>query len=324
MKKEKNKMNLYGNDIEKQLSYQDVFLEPKKCIVDSRTCCETVVVLGSKLFQMPVYPSNMKSVVDIETCKFLAKNGWFYTMHRFGIDYKEFMIQMRKENLFTSISVGIKKESRDILIELAKNGLNPDYITIDVANAWSDRTKSMMKFIKDIHGSSFLIVGNIATSEAAKEVEEWGADALKVGISGGSVCITKNKTGVYRGMVNTVQSCCDTPHIPIIADGGIVEHGDIAKAIACGATMVMAGSLFAGYDQSAGNVIEIEDRMYKEYYGSASKYNKEEYKNIEGKKILIPYKGDMSKLLIELKQDLQSSISYVGGKNLEDLRKAEF
>ena len=95
--------------------------------------------------------------------------------------------------------------------------------------------------------------------------------------------------------------------------------------------MVMAGSLFAGYDQSAGNILEIEkwekghaeyDR-YKEYYGSASKTNKGEYINVEGKKILIPHRGDMSKLLAELKEDLQSSISYVGGKKLMDLALAD-
>ena len=139
-----------------------------------------------------------------------------------------------------------------------------------------------------------------------------------------SVCITKNKTGIHRPMMSTCVDCCKKAKVPIIADGGIVEHGDVAKAIACGATMVMAGSLFAGYDQSAGDIIEIEDRMYKEYYGSASQYNKGEYKNVEGKKILIQYKGDISKLLIELKEDLQSSISYVGGNQLKNLTSSEY
>jgi GMP reductase len=181
----------------------------------------------------------------------------------------------------------------------------------------------MANYIKEKFPETFLIVGNVATSEAVEEIESWGADAIKVGIAGGSVCITKNKTGVHRPMVSTVLDCSNVAKVPIVADGGIIEHGDIAKALACGATMVMAGSLFAGYDQSAGNIIEIDDRMYKEYYGSASKYNKNEYKNVEGKKILIQYKGDMSKLLIELKEDLQSSISYVGGTKVEHLNFAE-
>jgi len=139
-----------------------------------------------------------------------------------------------------------------------------------------------------------------------------------------SVCSTKNKTAVYRPMFDAVKECSKLASIPVIADGGIVEHGDIAKAIAAGATMVMAGHLFAGYEQSAGSVIEIEDRMYKEYYGSASKYNKEEQKNIEGKKTLIQYRGDMNRLLRELKEDLQSSISYVGATSIEGLKGSNF
>ena len=147
---------------------------------------------------------------------------------------------------------------------------------------------------------------------------KWGADAIKVGIAGGRVCITKNKTGFHRPMVSTVLNCVmEAAGVPIIADGGIEEHGDIAKAIALGAHMVMAGSLFAGYDQSAGQIVEIEKRLHKEYFGSASEHNKGKYQNVEGKKILVNYKGPMEKLLIELKEDLQSSISYSGNRDLD-------
>ena len=126
-------------------------------------------------------------------------------------------------------------------------------------------------------------------------------------------------------MVTSVMDCClSNVKIPIIADGGIVDHADIAKSLALGAHMVMAGGLFSGYDQSAGDVIEINGRLYKEYYGSASEHNKGEYKNVEGKKIMIDYKGNMDKLLKELKEDLQSSISYAGGKDLSSLKNVKF
>jgi GMP reductase len=312
----------------KQLNYSDVFLVPKKCVVDSRKDCRTSVTLGKRTFDMPIYPANMKSVVDYDACRFFARNKWFYTMHRFEVDLIDFLYKMNGLGHFTSVSVGVNQDSYDDLEKVYQELLTMDYITIDVANAWSDKTKKMINFIKEKFPESFLIVGNVATSEAVEELEKWGADAIKVGIAGGSVCITKNKTGVHRPMVSTVKDCCRHANVPIIADGGIVEHGDIAKAIACGATMVMAGSLFAGYDQSSGRTIEIEDwkkghaeyTRYKEYYGSASKHNKNEYKNVEGKKILIPHRGDMSKLLTELKEDLQSSISYVGSSMLEGLR----
>lgn len=311
----------------RQLNYSDVFLKPKKCIVDSRKDCDTSVTLGNRTFDMPIYPANMKSVVNRETCIFFAKNNWFYTMHRFGLDIMDFIIDMNKLGLFTSISVGINEDSYRVLEQIYQEPLTVDYITIDVANAWSDKTRMMMNFIKEKFPETFLIVGNVATSEAVEELEKWGADAIKCGISCGKVCITKNKTAVSRPMISCLLDCCGFAKVPIIADGGIVEHGDMARAIASGATLIMAGSLFAGYDQSAGDIIEIENwekghaiyTRYKEYFGSASKHNKNECVNIEGKKILIPHRGDMNRLLIELKEDLQSSISYIGGDKLNDL-----
>jgi len=310
---------------EKQLNYSDVSLIPTKCIVDSRSQCSTQVKLGERTFEMPIIPANMKSVVDEDTCIFLAKKNWFYIMHRFGKSNYEFCKIMKEQNLYSSISVGVNKESYDDLNDIYKDGFSPDYITIDVANAWSDKAVKMAKNIRLLFPKTFIIIGNIATREAINDlIKELNniVGAFKICLAEGASCITKNKTGVFRGAISTIMDCYDDKlSYPIIADGGIVHHGDIAKAISAGATAVVAGSLFAGYDQSSGNIIELDDnKKYKEYYGSASKYNKSEYKNIEGKKILISYRGDMNNLLKELKEDLQSSISYLGGKCLNDIR----
>lgn len=317
--------------VAREYNYQDVYLRPAKTVVNSRKECDTTVTLGQHTFAMPIYPSNMKSVVNEETCEFLARRNWFYTMHRFNVNPVEFTRNMQNQGLIASISIGVNDDTIDQLKQLQVTGLTPEFITLDIANAWCPKAERMIKYVKD-HFDSFLIVGNIASAAAAAEIHSWGADALKAGIAGGKVCITKNKTGFHRPMVSTVLDCASytrSAGVPLIADGGIVEHGDVAKAFACGATMVMAGSLFAGYDQSAGNIIEITldgvslPRSYKEYYGSASQYNKGEYKNVEGKKILIDYRGNMERLLIELQEDLQSSISYVGGKQVGDLINAE-
>jgi len=300
--------------------YRDIQLIPQKCVVGTRTECDTKIRLGKMTFDLPVYASNMKSVVNEHTCKFFAKNNMFYTMHRFGVDSEIFCTSMLEEGYFSSISVGINEVDKENLRILSKRNIMPDYITIDVANAWSDRVRDMMSWIKD-NFDSFLIVGNVATSNACLEIESWGADAIKVGIANGKVCITRNKTGFCLPMVSSLLACSlSGVEVPLIADGGIVENGDIAKAIASGGMMVMAGSLFAGYDQSAGEIIEIGGTMYKDYYGSASMSNKTNPKNIEGKKIMIPYKGNMSVLLKELKEDLQSSISYSGGSKVKDLK----
>ncbi|GHD73559.1 GMP reductase [Vogesella fluminis] len=309
--------------INTELNYGDVYLVPKKTVVDSRKECDTSVQFGPRRFAMPLYAANMKSVVDAETCEYFARRNWFYTMHRFNIDAVGFVRDMQAKGLFASISVGVNDDTLQQLAALQAAGLSPEYITLDVANAWCVKAEQMIRFIKREFPASFLIGGNIATAEAARELQDWGCDAIKAGIAGGRVCITKNKTGFHRPMVATVRDCAAAVSVPVIADGGIVEHGDVAKALACGASMVMAGSLFAGYDESAGEIVEIDGKHYKEYFGSASQFNKGEYKNVEGKKILVEYKGSIGRLLQELQEDLQSSVSYAGGRELSALRTVQ-
>ena len=111
---------------------------------------------------------------------------------------------------------------------------------------------------------------------------------------------------------------------PIIADGGIREHGDIAKSVRFGASMVMIGSMLAGHEESPGATVEVDGKLYKEYYGSASDFNKGEYKHVEGKRILEPVNGKLADTLIEMEQDLQSSISYAGGTRLLDVRRVNY
>lgn len=306
-------------EMKKEYHYSDVYLVPQKTVVDSRKECDTHVQLGKHSFIMPVYPSNMKSVVDIDTCQYFAKRGWFYTMHRFNNEAADIVRTMHDAGYFASISIGVNDDTVLQLERLRREGLTPEYMTLDIANAWCVKAERMIAYVKEHFPNSFLIVGNMATPEAVRDIESWGADAVKVGIAGGKVCITKNKTGFHRPMFSCVLDCAAVAQTPVIADGGIVEHGDIAKAIAAGASMVMAGSLFAGYDQSAGQIVEISGRHYKEYFGSASEHNKGAYTNVEGKKILVDYKGNMERLLVELQEDLQSSISYSGGKALQSL-----
>lgn len=271
---------------------------------------------------MPIVPANMKSLVDKETCLYFAQNNLFYIMHRFGVNNIDFCRFMQDNNKFTSISVGIKEDSLLDLKNLKNHNINPDFMTIDVAYAWNKDTEKIVKTIKD-NFTSFVIVGNIGDGTCIEELDKWGTDAYKAGIGGGKSCITKNKTGFFTPMATLISDVSKQTNKPIIADGGIREHGDIAKAIACGATIVMAGSLFAGYEQSSGDIVEIDGKRYKEYYGNASEFTKGMKKHVEGKKILEPFKGDMCHLLRELKEDLQSSISYAGGNQLFDLRNAE-
>jgi GMP reductase len=306
--------------------YDKVLLLPRKCLVQSRSECDASVTLGGRSFRIPVVPANMKTVVSEETCSWMAKNGYFYVMHRFDLDSVAFVKAMKAKGLYASISLGVKKPDYDTVDELVALGLAPEYITIDVAHGHADTVQKMIGYLKQYLPTSFVIAGNVGTPEAVIDLENWGADATKVGIGPGKVCITRMKTGFGTGgwQLSALKWCARVATKPIIADGGIREHGDIAKSIRFGATMVMVGALLAGLEESPGKTVTIEGKRFKEYYGSASDFNKGEYKHVEGKRILEPVKGTMADTLREMEEDLQSAISYSGGKKLLDIRKVNY
>ena len=306
--------------------YDNILLLPRKCHVESRSECDASVELGGRRFKLPVVPANMKTVVNETICVWLAQNNYFYVMHRFDLDNVQFVKDMKARGLFASISLGVKQPDYNTVDELTALGLVPEYITIDIAHGHADSVKNMIGYLKEKMPSTFIIAGNVATPEAVIDLENWGADATKVGIGPGKVCITKLKTGFGTGgwQLSAVKWCARVATKPIIADGGIREHGDIAKSIRFGATMVMIGSMLAGHEESPGQTVEVDGKLFKEYYGSASDFNKGEYKHVEGKRILEPIKGKLAETLIEMEQDVQSSISYSGGKKLMDIRKVNY
>lgn len=307
--------------------YEDIQLIPAKCIVNSRSECDTSVTLGKHKFELPVVPANMQTIIDEKIAIQLAESGYFYIMHRFDPEKRvDFIKDMQGRGLIASISVGVKDDEYLFVEQLAADQLIPDYITIDIAHGHSNAVINMIQHIKKHLPESFVIAGNVGTPEAVRELENAGADATKVGIGPGKVCITKIKTGFGTGgwQLAAVRWCARAATKPIIADGGIRTHGDIAKSVRFGASMVMIGSLFAGHEESPGQTIEQDGNVYKEYFGSASEFQKGEKKNVEGKKMYVEYKGKLQDTLTEMQQDLQSSISYAGGTTLEAIRKVDY
>ncbi|RUP24645.1 MAG: GMP reductase [Curvibacter sp.] len=306
--------------------YDNILLLPRQCRVESRSECDASVELGGRRFRLPVVPANMKTVVNESICLWLAQHGYFYVMHRFDIDNVKFVRDMHAQGAFASISLGVKAPDYETVNTLAANDLVPEYITIDIAHGHAESVKNMIGHIKAKMPTAFVIAGNVGTPEAIIDLENWGADATKVGIGPGKVCITKLKTGFGTGgwQLSALKWCARVATKPIIADGGIREHGDIAKSIRFGATFVMIGSMLAGHEESPGATVEVDGRLYKEYYGSASDFNKGEYRHVEGKRILEPVKGKLADTLTEMEQDVQSSISYSGGKKLMDIRKVNY
>ena len=306
--------------------YDNILLLPRKCRVESRAECDTSIEFGPRRFKLPVVPANMKTVVDERITEWLAANGYFYVMHRFDLDAVAYARSMRDKGLFVSISSGVKEADYALIDRLAAEGVGADYITIDIAHGHADSVQRMIAHIKQKLPDTFVIAGNVGTPEGVIDLENWGADATKVGIGPGKVCITRLKTGFGTGgwQLSALKWCARVATKPIIADGGIRHHGDIAKSVRFGASMVMVGSLFAGHEESPGTTVEVDGKLYKEYYGSASDFNKGEYKHVEGKRILEPVKGRFADTVREMREDLQSSISYAGGRQLTDLRKVNY
>ena len=311
----------------KIFDYEDIQLIPNKCIVNSRSECDTTVQFGPKTFKLPVVPANMQTVMNESLAEWFAENDYFYIMHRFDEAGRiPFIKKMQNKGLFASISVGVKETEFEFIEKLKTEHLIPEYITIDIAHGHANSVINMIKHIKKHIPQSFVIAGNVGTPEGVRELENAGAYATKVGIGPGRVCITKIKTGFGTGgwQLAALNICSKAARKPIIADGGIRTHGDIAKSIRFGATMVMIGSLFAAHEESPGKTVELDGKRYKEYFGSASEFQKGEHKNVEGKKMFVEHKGSLKDTLVEMQQDLQSSISYAGGKDLKSLTTVDY
>jgi IMP dehydrogenase len=236
-------------------------------------------------------------------------------------------------SLLVGAAVSTSKESLERIDALVKE--NVDVITIDTAHGHSKSVIDTLKYIKKNHPAQQVIVGNIATAEAAELLIKNGADAIKVGIGPGSICTTRIVAGVGVPQLSAIYHCSKIANkhkIPLIADGGIRYSGDIAKAIAAGADSVMLGGLLAGTDESPGEVEMFEGRTYKSYRGMGSigamqSGSKDRYfqdHHSESKKLIpegiegrVPYKGTMKTILHQLTGGLRSSMGYLGCKNIK-------
>ena len=297
------------------LSYDDIYLSPKYSTLASRSDADTSVEFLGYKFTLPIIPSNMEDVISVPIAAELARNGYFYIMHRFGEAYKQ-VGNLDQYNM--SISVGVNKKDKDFLSQLV---WTPKFITIDTAHAHHKNVEEMLKFLYGLYPKNpayynipKYIVGNVATADGYKYLCDLGANAVKVGIGGGGICTTKNKTGFHIPTFQSVLECAALGmDIPIIADGGIKHTGDIAKALVAGATLVMCGGLFASCIDSPAKIVNGK----KVYRGSTSYESKGERRHIEGKTLELDEGVTYFERLQEIKESLSSAISYAGGSNLK-------
>lgn len=240
--------------------------------------------------------------------------------------------------LVVGAAVGITNDMLERVDALVK--ANVDVITVDTAHGHSKNVINAIKDLKAKYPDLQVIAGNVATADATRDLIKAGVDAVKVGIGPGSICTTRVVTGIGVPQITAIINCVNEAKkydIPVIADGGIKYSGDITKALACGASVIMAGSLFAGTEESPGETIVFEGRQYKEYRGmgslaamkdgSGDRYfqtNTKKYvpEGVEGR---VAYKGPVGEVVYQLLGGLKSGMGYVGSKDLNELYdKAKF
>ena len=205
------------------------------------------------------------------------------------------------------------------------------FICIDVANGYSEHFVNFLKQTRKQFPDKVIIAGNVVTGEMVEELLLAGADIIKVGIGPGSVCTTRIKTGVGYPQLSAIIECADAAHGlggHIISDGGCTTPGDVAKAFGAGSDFVMLGGMLAGHTESGGELLEINGKKFKQFYGmsSATAMNKHvggvaEYRASEGKAVKLPFKGNVADTVLDILGGLRSSCTYVGASRLKELTK---
>ncbi len=245
-----------------------------------------------------------------------------------------------KGRLLVAAAMGVNGDVLDKVEKLVS--VHTDAIVVDTAHGHSVFVLETIKKIRKAFPELQIVAGNIATAEAAKALAESGVDAVKVGIGPGSICTTRVIAGVGVPQLSAIMFAAEAlkgTGIPIIADGGIRYSGDIVKALAAGASSIMAGSLFAGVEESPGETIILNGRKFKSYRGMGSleamqQGSKDRYfqdmeddvKKLvpEGIVAQVPYKGTLSEVVYQMLGGLRSGMGYCGARNIEELRNAKF
>ena len=343
---------------EEYLDYSDILIKPKMGInLNSRKDVNLQRVFKFKHGQtrtgLGIFNANMATVGNFETAKKLLARGMFATIHKhYTVDETgDFLNECRKQgicidNLF--ITIGLKNAPEQIQklkdLESGYNWVGPRNICIDAPNFYIPKAWDVLVQVRNAFPDSVIMVGNIASGDVCLKLLDY-ADIIKCGIGSGSACLTRKQTGCGTPMVSLILECADIAHSVnghICADGGIVDIADICKAFCLNADFVMAGGMFAGADEAAGEIIEkqyqtnelidgknvVQTKKFKQYYGMSSEYANNKfaggmgnYKTSEGRELLIPYTGALDKILQDITGGIASCCTYIGAASVKNMSK---
>ena len=353
---ERKTRNMINDEI--KLDYDDILIVPQRSPVASRKLVDLTIERSfshrSAIYQgVPIMAANMDGVGTMEMADALCKYGIFTCLTKFHATEEliSFFSADRKRSHYCAVTIGIGDEDWQKFAAVHTSlGNDLAYACLDVANGYTDRFVKCVEKFCALYPDKVLIAGNVVTPEQTLRLLEAGADIVKVGIGGGSVCETRLKTGIGYPQFSAVLECADAAHSQggsIVADGGCTTPGDVAKALAAGADFVMLGGMLAGHPEGGGLPVDryfqsceighdgkpiFEKKQYVEFYGMSSKTANEkhfgglkDYRSSEGRTVLLPLRPSLADTIHDLLGGLRSTCSYVGAEKLSDLKdKARF
>lgn len=317
------------------LCFDDVLLSPRYSDIRSRNEVELSADLTNvQQLKLPIVSSPMDTVTAAEMMFALHVQGGLGILHRYNsIDKQVQEVKMAQDLAYThgyddmlsAAAIGVSGDYHDRAVSLYETGVR--VFCVDVAHGHHILAKQALSKLKSTFGNdAHIMAGNVATLEAFNDLSDWGADSIRVGVGGGSICSTRIQTGHGIPTLQSVLDCARSDRdTQIVADGGIKNSGDAVKALAAGADLVMFGSMLAGTDESPGEIMTTNNMTkIKTYRGMASQAAqldwRGKYSSDEGISTTIPYKGPVSVVLDSLEKGIRSGLSYSGARSISELQ----
>tara|TARA_X000000950_G_scaffold183030_1_gene221763 strand:- start:3906 stop:4949 length:1044 start_codon:yes stop_codon:yes gene_type:complete len=321
-----------------KLDYKDVLFKPKRSKLESRRNVDLNREFkfhnsGQTWTGVPIMASNMDGVGTFSMAKALQEQNMITVMrkHYTVDDWQKNAKGLKLKNVSVCTGTGViwDPDAPDYATMKAVLAMYPDipFITVDVANAYHENYADFIAKLRDEYPDKTIIAGNVITGEMTEELIIRGADIVKCGIGPGSVCTTRLQTGVGVPQLSGIIECADAANGiggHIIADGGCVYAGDVAKAFGAGAHFVMLGGMLAGYDESEGKVVDGKIQFYGMSSDAAMKKHgsrKDGYRGAEGKVVQLPHRGPVAPQLIEILGGVRSACTYIGARRIKDMPK---
>jgi len=320
-----------------KLDFKDVLIRPKRSVLQSRSEVSLEREFrfkhsGTKWEGVPIIAANMDHTGTFQMAQALAEHRILTALDKFipASEWKSFNAKNPQVISSTFVSIGIGKDDFDHAQEIIELTDVP-MICLDVANGYTERFVECLSRLRKAFPNKVIMAGNVVTGEMVEELILSGADIVKIGIGPGSVCTTREKTGVGYPQLSAIIECADAAHGlggHVCADGGCVTPGDVAKAFAAGADFVMLGGMLSGHDECLGDVIEEKGKRFKRFYGMSSSEAMEkhhgsvaQYRASEGRSVNVPYRGPVKNTVLDILGGIRSTCTYVGAHRLKELSK---